>query len=246
MKREIVLDTETTGLDPSQGHRIVEVGCVELINATPTGRTYHTYINPMRDMPNPAFAVHGLSATFLADFPVFEDIAAELITFLEDSPLVIHNAGFDMKFLSAEFAGVGQQTLSNPVVDTLRLARTKYPGAPASLDMLCRRFQIDNTGRDKHGALIDAQLLAAVYLELLGGKQPQLSLHAEREKAAAAPINPKKTKQHVPRLFTISREEKARHDETQQKINGPTWEGWSSIADGAQPAHGSPKKEKHA
>ncbi len=246
MKREIVLDTETTGLDPSQGHRIVEVGCVELINATPTGRTYHTYVNPMRDMPKPAFAVHGLSATFLADFPVFEDIAAELITFLEDSPLVIHNAGFDMKFLSAEFAGARQQTLSNPVVDTLRLARTKYPGAPASLDMLCRRFQIDNTGREKHGALIDAQLLAAVYLELLGGKQPQLSLNAEREKTAIARANQTQTTQHAPRFFTISREERAQHDETQQKINAPTWAGWSSISDDAQPTDGLSKKEKHA
>ena len=178
VRREIVLDTETTGLDPHKGHRLVEIGCVELVNYMPTGRTFQLYLNPERDMPQPAFAVHGLSETFLSQFEVFPKVAESFLAFIADLPLVIHNAGFDMKFLQAELMWAGLPPLSNPVIDTLTLARQKFPGSPASLDMLCRRFQINNTHREKHGALLDAEILAQVYLELCGGCQPHLSWHA--------------------------------------------------------------------
>ncbi|MEL6416315.1 MAG: DNA polymerase III subunit epsilon [Pseudomonadota bacterium] len=175
--REIVLDTETTGLDPQEGHRIVEIGGVELLNHMPTGRTYHQYINPQRDMPAEAFAVHGISEEFLADKPVFADIATDFISFVGDAKLVIHNASFDMKFLNAELNWCAQATLPNDqAIDTLIIARRKFPGSPASLDALCRRFGIDNSAREKHGALLDSEILAEVYLELVGGRQPDLVL----------------------------------------------------------------------
>ena len=171
--REIVLDTETTGLDPANGDRIVEIGCLELVNRLPTGKTYHVYINPERDMPREAEAVHGLSAQFLADKPVFADIADDFIAFVKGAALIIHNAAFDMKFLHAELAFLGRDDLREAkIIDTLTMARKKFPGAPASLDALCRRFGVDNSGRDLHGALIDSELLAGVYLELSGGRQP--------------------------------------------------------------------------
>jgi DNA polymerase III subunit epsilon len=175
--REIVLDTETTGLDPDTGDRIVEIGAVELLNHMPTGRTFHAYVNPQRDVPQEAVAVHGLTADFLADKPVFAAIAAEFVGFIGDARLVIHNAAFDMKFLNAELGWAGHASVPwARAVDTLDLARRRFPGAQNTLDALCRRFGVDNSGREKHGALLDSELLAEVYLELKGGRQPDLTL----------------------------------------------------------------------
>lgn len=176
--REVVLDTETTGLDPFAGDRIVEIGAVELVNHMPTGRTFHEYVNPERDMPADAFAVHGLSAAFLADKPTFRAVVDPFLAFVGDARLVIHNAAFDMKFLNAELRWTGRPTLPpGRAVDTLDLARRRFPGAQHSLDALCRRFGVDNAGRTKHGALLDSELLAEVYLELVGGRQPGLVLN---------------------------------------------------------------------
>lgn len=181
--REIVLDTETTGLDPFDGHRIVEIGAVELFNHVPTGRTYHQYINPLRSMPEEAFNVHGISEEFLADKPVFERIGQEFLDFVQDSQMVIHNASFDMKFLNAELEWAKMRTLPNTqALDTLSIARKRFPGSPASLDALCRRFGIDNSKREKHGALLDSEILAEVYLELTGGRQPDFVLDAGSRK----------------------------------------------------------------
>ncbi len=188
--REIVLDTETTGFDPVQGDRIVEIGAVELFNHLPTGKTYHQYINPERGMPDEAFGVHGIGPDLLAtprpanpgevtlrDKPVFRDIAAGFVEFIGSARLVIHNASFDMKFLNHELQAVGFPRMpDNRALDTLAIARQKFPGSPASLDALCRRFGVDNSGREKHGALLDSEILAEVYLELIGGRQPDFAL----------------------------------------------------------------------
>ncbi len=175
--REIVLDTETTGFDPGNGDRIVEIGCIELIDHLPTGASYHCYLNPERDMPADAEKVHGLSIGFLSDKPLFADVAGEFLDFIGDAPLVIHNAGFDMKFLNAELGRMGAALLPfERAIDTIAIAKVKFPGARYSLDELCKRFAIDLTDRSKHGALIDAELLAKVYLELLGGRQKTFSL----------------------------------------------------------------------
>ncbi len=177
--REIVLDTETTGFDPAEGHRIVEIGAVELEGHLPTGRTFHRYLNPDREMPKEAFEVHGLGDDFLRDKPRFAEVAADFLAFIGEARLVIHNAAFDMRFLNAELAAVGLPRLPDGrALDTVALARQKFPGAPASLDALCRRFGVDNAGREKHGALLDSELLAEVYLELVGGRQPGLVLTA--------------------------------------------------------------------
>jgi len=175
--REIILDTETTGLDPNEGHRLVEIGCVEMIDRVVTGATWHRYFNPQRDMPQEAFAVHGLSGEFLADKPLFNDLAVEFVEFLGDARLVIHNAGFDMRFLNAELKLAKKAILAmDRVTDTLALARRKHPGARVSLDELCQRYGIDNSKRIKHGALLDAEILAEVYIELTGGRQTTLGL----------------------------------------------------------------------
>jgi len=175
--RELVMDTETTGLDPSDGHRIVEIGAVELINHVPTGRTYHQYINPRRPMPAEAFAVHGLGDEFLARQPEFSAIVDAFMSFVGSDRLVIHNAAFDMRFINAELVHCGRPPLpESQALDTLMLARRKFPGAQASLDALCRRFRIDNSARAKHGALLDSEILAEVYLELIGGRQPDFAL----------------------------------------------------------------------
>jgi DNA polymerase III subunit epsilon len=179
--REIVIDTETTGLDPRGGDRIVEIAAVELLNHLPTGRVFHHYLNPERDMPAGAFAVHGLSSEFLADKPRFAEVAEPFIGFIEDARLVIHNADFDLGFINAELGRLSLPALGRQrAVDTLALARQKFPGAQASLDALCRRFAIDNSGRTKHGALLDAELLSEVYLELIGGRQAGFDLAAGR------------------------------------------------------------------
>ena len=175
--REIVLDTETTGFEPSEGHRIVEIGAVELFNHLPTGRTFHMYLNPERMMPKEAFEVHGLGDDFLRDKPLFRQEAQNFLDFVADSKLVIHNASFDMKFLNWELRTHGFPQIPNDrAIDTLMIARSRFPGSPASLDALCRRFGIDNSMREKHGALLDSEILAEVYLELIGGRQPDLVL----------------------------------------------------------------------
>lgn len=175
--RELILDTETTGLDPASGDRIVEIGCVEVINSISTGRTFHVYLDPERDMPEEAFRVHGLSRDFLADKPKFADVSSDFIAFVGDAQLVIHNAEFDMKFINAELKRCGMSPLGmDRVVDTLSIARRKHPGASNSLDALCSRYKIDNTRRTKHGALLDAEILAEVYAELTGGRQKVFEL----------------------------------------------------------------------
>ncbi|MCI5059516.1 MAG: DNA polymerase III subunit epsilon [Alphaproteobacteria bacterium] len=217
--REIVLDTETTGMDPAEGDKLVEIGCVELVNHIPTGRTYHQYINPERDVPAEAVAVHGLTTEHLKNEPTFGEIVGDFLDFLgEDSKLVIHNAEFDIKFINAELATFGFPAINNKrVIDTLMIARQKFPGSPANLDALCRRFNIDNSNRTLHGALLDSELLAEVYLELLGGRQRGLDIGEElKVKTAAtssnAPVTPKQDKKfREPRIFDISEEEKSAH-----------------------------------
>jgi len=223
--REIVLDTETTGFDPATGHRIVEIGCVELINHVPTGETYHVYLNPERDMPEEAFNVHGLSEEFLSDKPLFADQAETFIAFIGDAKLVIHNADFDMKFLNWELQMLGYPTMpADRAIDTVKMARKRYPGSPASLDALCRRFGIDNSKRDKHGALLDAELLAHVYLELIGGREPGLALAASGRQAAAAAAQTEVVRQaRAPRPHAASDEERAAHGEFVAKLTDALW-----------------------
>jgi DNA polymerase-3 subunit epsilon len=186
--REIVLDTETTGFDPVTGDRLVEIGCIELENHIQTGRNFHRYLNPEREVPDAAFRIHGLSTAFLADKPKFAAVVDEFLEFVADSPLVIHNAEFDMKFINYELEKNGKKAIPfQRAIDTVKMARTKFPGSPASLDALCKRFNIDNSNRTLHGALLDAQLLADVYMELLGGRQTGLVLAAET--AGSADLN---------------------------------------------------------
>ena len=214
--REIVLDTETTGFEPSEGDRIVEIGAVELFNHLPTGRTYHQYINPKRNMPEAAFNVHGLSEEFLSDKPVFKDIAQEFIDFIKDSKLVIHNASFDMKFLNAELGWINRPALPmHQAIDTLAIARRKFPGSPASLDALCRRFGIDNSSRTLHGALLDSEILAEVYLELVGGRQPDLVLsgpEVKTTKDGAPSADWRPEPRPKPLASRLSETEKAAHE----------------------------------
>lgn len=203
--REIVLDTETTGLDPETGDRIVEIGAVELVNHMPTGATYHQYINPERAMSADAFAVHGLGDDFLRDKPVFAQISDAFLEFIADARLVIHNASFDMKFINAELKWLGRPAIPfDRAVDTLAIARRKFPGSPASLDALCRRFGIDNAARTLHGALLDSEILAEVYLELIGGRQPGLVLaQAERSRTVIdAPTRVGRRPQPLPPRLT--------------------------------------------
>ncbi|MCR9125010.1 MAG: DNA polymerase III subunit epsilon [Rhodobacteraceae bacterium] len=213
--REIVLDTETTGFDPQTGDRIVEIGAVELRNHVATGKTYHQYINPERAMPEDAFQVHGLGDAFLSDKPVFAQIGQAFLDFVGDAKLVIHNAAFDMKFLNAELGWMGLPTLPwDQAIDTLAIARKKFPGSPASLDALCRRFGIDNSARTLHGALLDSEILAEVYLELIGGRQPDLVLatHRRRDDAADSPDwRPAPRPRKLPSRITP--DEQAAHDE---------------------------------
>jgi DNA polymerase-3 subunit epsilon len=179
MRREIVFDTETTGLSPLTGDRVVELGCVELINHIPTGRHFHAYFNPERSMPEEAFRVHGLSEAFLADKPRFRERAEEFIAFVGDDPMIAHNAPFDVTFLNAELERINRRQLRNEIIDTVELARVRHPGARVSLDSLCKHYGIDNSRRALHGALLDAQILSEVYLELIGGRQVAFALTAE-------------------------------------------------------------------
>jgi len=246
--REIVLDTETTGLDPADGHRIVEIGCLELINHVPTAQTFHAYLNPQRPMPAGAQAVHGLTQSFLQDKPLFAQIHAAFLAFIADSPLIIHNAPFDLKFLNAELTRVGATALPpERAIDTLVMARRKFPGSPNSLDALCRRFDVDTAKRSKHGALIDSLLLAEVYLELIGGRQPDLDLaaHAGRSPAPvagrAAPRDPRPRK--LAPLMTP--EERRAHETFVAAHLGPDalWRRW--LEEDAPTSVGAPEKTSH-
>lgn len=222
--REICLDTETTGLDPESGHRIVEIGCVEMQGRIKTGEVFHVYLNPDRDMPPEAERVHGLSAEFLKDKPRFSEKADEFLRFIGDSPLVIHNAQFDMKFINAELRKVGKDEIPlSRSIDTVVMARKKFPGSPANLDALCKRFEIDFSARTKHGALLDAELLADVYLELMGGRQSKLSLKAEPNAAADAGIAHKRSEAIPAREFPVSADELAAHEAFIGKIKDAIW-----------------------
>ncbi len=212
--RELVLDTETTGFKPEEGDRIVEIGAVELWNHMPTGKTYHQYINPMRDMPQSAFEVHGLSSEFLSDKPVFADIAQDFLDFVKGDKMVIHNAAFDMKFLNAELGWVNKPTLPwEQALDTLAIARKRFPGSPASLDALCRRFGIDNSSRTLHGALLDSEILAEVYLELIGGRQPDFGLGANAAQSTQSGDTGawRPTRRETPLASKLTPEEKTAH-----------------------------------
>jgi len=226
--REIVLDTETTGLDPDQGHKIVEIGCVELENHMPTGRTFQEYLNPEREMDAEVIAVHGITNEFVKDKPKFKEVAEKFIKFIgKDSKLVIHNAAFDMKFLNAELSAAGFEKLSyDRVIDTLIIARQKFPGSRVNLNELCKRFNVDASARTVHGALLDSELLAEVYLELIGGREPGLVFHARQ---AATQINTQVQKSephvyHEPRSFPASEAELAAHKEFMKKIADNFWE----------------------
>jgi len=211
--REIVLDTETTGFDPDKGDRIVEIGALELFHHLPTGKSFHQYINPERDMPQSAFEVHGLSQEFLSDKPLFATVADAFLEFAGDAPLVIHNAAFDMKFLNAELGWTGREKLPmGRAIDTLLIARRKYPGAPASLDALCRRFGVDLGERTLHGALLDAQLLAEVYLELVGGREPGLTLiEDDQGPTAQGSETSRRAPRSRPLASRVSDEERSAH-----------------------------------
>jgi DNA polymerase-3 subunit epsilon len=221
--REVVIDTETTGLDPQDGHRIVEIACLELIHHVPTGRRLHRYVNPERDVPADARAVHGLDAEFLAGHPPFAAIAEEVTEFIAGDCLVIHNAEFDLAFLNAELGRAGRFPLAAPFVDTLAVARRRFPGAPNSLDALCRRFAIDLAAREKHGAEIDCSLLAEVYIELLGGRQPGLDFVVSTIAATDVVGAPQGRMPRPPRPHAPSAEELAAHEAMLATIKAPLW-----------------------
>jgi DNA polymerase III subunit epsilon len=216
--REIVLDTETTGLDPREGHRIVEIACIELMHHVPTGRRFHRYVNPERDMPEEALAVHGITAEFLSNQMPFAAIVDELLAFIGSDRLVIHNSEFDLSFLNAELARLQRDPIACSFVDTLGLARVRFPGAPASLDALCRRFEIDLSERVEHGAAIDCRLLASVYLELLGGRQPGLDFTMLADHVAMP-----ERQMRPPRPHSPSVEEVVAHQAMLRMIVEPIW-----------------------
>ena len=220
--REIVLDTETTGLDPKLGHRIVEIGAIELINHIPTDNIYHCYINPERDVDQGAFEVHGLSTQFLSQFETFENVVDEFNAFIKGDPLIIHNAPFDIGFLNSELLAIGRNVIDeNRVIDTLPMARQKFPGAQVNLNALCRKYNIDNSHRDLHGALVDADLLASVYLELIGGKQPGLGLANERKKQSITESVVQK--ERGKRVFGASATELEAHSRLLDSFVNPIW-----------------------
>lgn len=228
--REIVLDTETTGMDPTTGDRIIEIGCVELINHIPSGKHLQLYINPEREVPVDAIAVHGITNEFLVDKPVFAEVYTEFLDFIADSKLVIHNAEFDMKFINHHLQQMGHKAWPwKNVIDTLGMARKKFPGSPANLDALCRRFGIDNSNRTYHGALLDSELLAEVYLELMGGRQHGLGLAAEGKGNATGESTGVKElaverPSREPRPHEASEDEKAAHATFLEKIKDPLWQ----------------------
>ncbi len=228
--REIILDTETTGLEPADGHKLVEIGCVELVNAVPTGRTYQQYINPGREVPTEAAAVHGITTSMVKDKPTFAQIYTDFLDFIGDAQLVIHNAAFDMKFINAELTEVGHAAIpAKRITDTLLIARGKFPGSPASLDALCRRFGVDNSNRELHGALLDAQLLAEVYLEMMGGRQHGLGLVSAGDKNDASrqtgvsSFSRRQRAYRDPRPHAASAEELEKHAAMTKGIKDPLW-----------------------
>ncbi|GGB54527.1 DNA polymerase III subunit epsilon [Blastomonas aquatica] len=228
--REIIFDTETTGLSPDEGHRMVEIGCIEMVGRMATGRTFHAFFNPQIPMPPEAERVHGHSDAFLADKPLFHERAEDLLAFLGDAQLVAHNAGFDMRFVNAELARIGIAPIPMArVVDTVAMARSKFPGSPASLDALCKRFGVDRSHRVLHGALLDAELLAQVYIELTGGRQIGLGLADDSAEGQANPsarpnLFPAIQRPHrLPRQFSASAAELAAHQEFLAKIKQPLW-----------------------
>lgn len=224
--REIIFDTETTGLDPKSGDRMVEMGCVEMVNRVATGKSYHAYFNPERDMPMEAERVHGLSASFLADKPLFKDSVGEMLAFLGDAPLVAHNAQFDFGFLNHELVAIGKAPIGlDRMIDTLALARRRHPGAKHSLDALCSRYGVDRSHRVKHGALLDAELLAQVYVELTGGRQIGLELAAEAEEVVTQirRFAPRIGEYRAPRPHAPSEEELARHKKFLESLETPIW-----------------------
>lgn len=225
--REIVFDTKTTGLDPSSGDRMVEIGCVEMVNRVPTGQTFHAYFNPERDMPAGAEAVHGLSSAFLSDKPLFRDTIEALLEFIADSPLVAHNAAFDFGFLNAELALCEREAVCmTRMIDTVALARKRHPGAKLSLDALCSRYGVDRSHRVKHGALLDAELLAQVYVELTGGRQIGLELTAETatvDIVATPRTAPVARTRREPRPHAASAQELARHQAFIARMTSPLW-----------------------
>ncbi len=221
--REIVLDTETTGLDPLKGDRVVEIGCVELINHIATDQYFHAYLNPERAVPTEASMVHGLTDEFLADKPVFAEKVDDFLTFIGDAPLIIHNAGFDMGFINAELTRCGYKPLQMVrSIDTVKMARKKFPGAPASLDALCKRFGVDLSVRKLHGALLDSQLLAEVYLELLGGRQPDLAINVA-EATLGDTIQTQPRQYRAPRPHGITDSERAAHEDFLASLKDPLW-----------------------
>lgn len=226
--RSIVLDTESTGLDPKSGHRLVEIGCVELHHDVPTGEVYHVYLNPERSMPEEAFKVHGLSEAFLADKPLFHEIVDDFLAFIGEDPLIIHNARFDMKFLNAELERITRAPLPfSRAIDTLAMAKSQFPGSPANLDALCRRFQIDNSSRTKHGALLDAEILSQVYLELIGGRQTTIALGGASQKESDSGTTPKKERTSntwEARSFPVNDDELREHAQFVSKLKHPIWE----------------------
>ena len=224
--RRIALDTETTGLNPLDGHKLVEIGCVELDVNIPTGKEWHTYLNPGRSMPEAAFAVHGLDNNFLSNKPLFKDISIEFLTFIEGAELVIHNARFDLGFLNNELKQANLPIISiDSAIDTVQLARQTIPGAAASLNALCKRFNIDLTQRGKHGALLDAQLLAEVYLELTGGRQSSLVLNPPSKKQNSSMGEIQIIEKELAHLSVLlTKEDEAAHDKMLQKIKEPLWQ----------------------
>lgn len=230
MTREIILDTETTGLDPFAGHRIVEIGCVELINLMPTGNVFHCYINPQRDMPTEAFQVHGLSAEFLSQHPTFSEVALGFLEFIgTDSKIVIHNASFDMKFLDWEIGQVGHPKIDRTrVVDTLEIARKLNPGGRNSLDALCKRYGINNAHRTYHGALLDSELLAEVYLYLRGGRQPTFLLDTPTAQESITASSYEHTSIDFPyRKFSVNEAELTEHTNFIHTIKNAKWHTYS-------------------
>ena len=224
--REIVLDTERTGLNPEKGDKIVEIGCVELENHFPTGKTYHQYINPMRSISQEVVAVHGLTEEFLSDKPIFSEIADEFLTFVgENTPLVIHNAAFDVNFLNYELKACGKNELTNPIVDTLLIARKKFPGSKVNLDELCKRFHVDASRRTVHGALLDSELLADVYLELITNRELNFSSSKKNQQNQNVVQNLKNVSRETfpVREWNLNPDEEQAHTQFLSKIKNPLW-----------------------